>query len=118
MTTVDRKKHAYKRRVNVQALTPAAVKSLEERISRNVRFFCDSLVEEPESGEWSSPMDMTLCVGYLISDIMGDVTFSKNWNVQRDPRYRKFVEEGPLGVAGIHLVSNRRIGCLVYLIDY
>ncbi|KAL8909086.1 MAG: hypothetical protein Q9207_000420 [Kuettlingeria erythrocarpa] len=106
MTTIDRKKHAYKRRVNAQALTSAAIKSLEERILRNVRVFCDSLVEERLVMEWSSPKDMTRHVGWLVSDIMGDVTFSKNWDVQRSDRYRKFVEDGPLGVAGIHLTGH------------
>ncbi|KAL8757990.1 MAG: hypothetical protein Q9184_004061 [Pyrenodesmia sp. 2 TL-2023] len=106
MTTIDRKKHAYKRRVNAQALTSAAIKSLEERILRNVRVFCDSLVEERSVMEWSSPKDMTRHIGWLVSDIMGDVTFSKNWEVQRSARYRKFVEDGPLGVAGIHLTGH------------
>ncbi|KAL8788329.1 MAG: hypothetical protein Q9213_001726 [Squamulea squamosa] len=106
MTTIDRKKHAYKRRVNVQALTPATIKSLEEQILRNTRVFCDLLIDgELDEAEWSSPKDMTQRVGWLVSDIMGDITFSKNWNVQKEARWRKFVEDGPLGVAGIHLTG-------------
>ncbi|KAL8712489.1 MAG: hypothetical protein Q9220_003337 [cf. Caloplaca sp. 1 TL-2023] len=103
MTTIDRKKHAFKRRVNVQALTAANVKNLEERILKNVRYLCDSLVEETSSTSWSPPKNMTKMFAYLVSDIMGDVTFSKNWNVQQQSQNRKFVEDGPLGVAGIHL---------------
>ncbi|KAL8770192.1 MAG: hypothetical protein Q9209_004034 [Squamulea sp. 1 TL-2023] len=106
MTTIDRKKHAYKRRVNVQALTPATIKSLEGQILRNIRVFCDLLVDgEGDEAGWSSPRDMTKRVGWLVSDIMGDITFSKNWNVQKEARWRKFVEDGPLGVAGIHLTG-------------
>ncbi|KAL8951297.1 MAG: hypothetical protein Q9222_002719 [Ikaeria aurantiellina] len=105
MTTIDRKKHAFKRRVNVQALTPTNVKSLEERILKNIRYFCDSLIEETSPTGWSVSKNMTKLFGYLVSDIMGDVTFSKNWNVQRQIRNRKFVEDGPLGVAGIHLTG-------------
>jgi cytochrome P450 len=40
-----------------------------------------------------------------VSDIMGDVTFSKNWDVQRDKERRHFVDDSALGTAGIHLVS-------------
>ena len=104
MTIIDKKKHAFRRRINVKALTPKAIKDLEDKILENVRYFCHGLVDE-ESHEWSSAKDMTKLVGYLVSDIMGDVTFSRNWNVLRDAENRHFVEELPKGVSGIHLVS-------------
>lgn len=42
---------------------------------------------------------------YLISDTMGDITFSRNWNVLRHDENRHIVDELPKGVVGIHLVS-------------
>ena len=105
MTTIDKKKHAFKRRVNVKALTPNAVKSMEEQILKNIRYYCQCLSEGKPLAEWSSAKDMTKLVGYLVSDIMGDVTFSRNWDVLQNDENRHFVEELPQGVAGIHLVG-------------
>ncbi len=51
---------------------------------------------------------MSKVVGYLISDIMGDTTLSGNWNTQRDPQNRHFVEQSTPETAGIHLVSWRK----------
>ena len=105
MTTIDKKKHAFKRRVNVQALTPTAIKASEEMILENIRYFCDVCIGAGTI-EWTTPKDMTELLCYLVSDIMGDITFSRNWNVQRDPQNRDIVKGLPDGVAGIHLVGT------------
>lgn len=105
MTTIDRKEHAYKRRVNVQALNPKSVKNLESRILKNIRIFYSNLLDHnADSGTWNAARDMSKEIGYLVSDIMGDITFSKNWNTLKDPAHRQFVEDSALGTAGIHLV--------------
>jgi hypothetical protein len=109
MTEIDRDKHSLKRRVNATALSLEAVRNVEERILRNIRYFFTQLVDEkpvdPEG--WSAPRNVSRVVGYLVSDIMGDVTFSKNWNVQRERSQRHFVDDGAMGTAGMHLVSPR-----------
>jgi hypothetical protein len=99
------KEHAFRRRVNVRALSAVNLKSMEEKILRNIRYFCSQLVDDNTEG-WSSPRDMSKHVGYLISDIMGDITFSKNWEVQRKPNNRDLLVSLPEGVASIHLVSK------------
>lgn len=107
MTEIDRNKHAFKRRVNTRALNSQSIKGMEEQILKNVRFFCDTLIDENllDDFGWSPARNMSKVVSYLISDIMGDLTFSKNWNVQRDSTNRHFVEDGGMATAGIHLVS-------------
>ena len=107
MTTIDRKEHAYKRRINAQALNVRSIKSLEEQILKNIRKFSQGLLDGVvDLRTWGAPKNMSKEVGYLVSDIMGDVTFSKNWNTLEDPEYRRFVEDSALGTAGVHLVSH------------
>ena len=105
MTMINKKAHAARRRVTVQALTAPKVKAMEGKMLDNIRYFCHSLASQ-DAASWSKPRDITKLAGYLVSDIMGDLTFSKNWDVQRSHKNRHFVEELPLGVAGIHLVSQ------------
>lgn len=104
-TTPDMKEHAFRRRVNVRALSPANIKGMEEQILKNVRYFCETLVDG-DGHDWSSPHDMSKLVGYLVSDIMGDITFSKSFDVQRKPDNRDLLTSLPQAVAGIHLVSD------------
>ena len=106
MTMLDKKKHAFRRQINVRALTPRVIHDLQDKILQNVRYFCNGLIEETTS-DWSSAKDMTKLFGYLISDIMGDITFSRNWNVLRDGENRRFIEGFPKATAGIHLVSPK-----------
>ena len=108
MTTINKKEHAIKRRINVKAVRPEAIVAVQDQILQNIRYFCSTLVDEGKSDDWSASRNMSKVVGYLISDIMGDITFSKSWNTQRDPRYRNFVEDSTLGTAGIHLVCWRQ----------
>ena len=105
MTTTNKKEHAFKRRINVKALRPQAIEAVQDQILQNIRYFCCILVDEGKSGEWSASRNMSKVVGYLISDIMGDITFSKNWNTQRDPQNRHFVEDSTLGTACVYFVS-------------
>ncbi|KAF2680559.1 benzoate 4-monooxygenase cytochrome-like protein P450 [Lentithecium fluviatile CBS 122367] len=103
-TTPDMKEHAFRRRVNVRALNPANIKGLEEQILKNIRFFCETLHDSKRDG-WSSPHNMSKLVGYLISDIMGDVTFSKSFDMQKNADNRDLLSSLPQAVAGIHLVG-------------
>ena len=98
------KEHAFRRRVNVRALSAANIKGMEEQILKNIRYFCETLTDKSEEG-WSTAHNMSKVVGYLISDIMGDVTFSKSHDMQRKPDNRDLLVSLPEAVAGIHLVS-------------
>lgn len=106
-TTVDHKKHAFRRRVNVTALTPAAVKEYGSQVSPHVDYFIELMSAGIVGEDWGPPQDVSKSVAYCIADIMGALTFGKTWNVQREDTYRKIIEEGPLGVAGLHLVSDQ-----------
>ncbi|KAL5375433.1 hypothetical protein DPSP01_011240 [Paraphaeosphaeria sporulosa] len=103
-TTPDWKEHAFRRRVNVRALSPANIKGMEEKILQNIRYFHDTLVDG-EGQDWSTPRNMSELIGYLISDIMGDMTFSKSFDVQRKPDNRDVMRGLPRAVADIHAVG-------------
>lgn len=107
------KDHAFRRRVNVQAINPTTIKQMEGRILRNIRYFCSQLIDCKDNGKdvtpgdnWSNARDMTKNVGYLVSDIMGDVIFGRRWETMRRPENRDLITKLPEAVAGIHLVNS------------
>ncbi len=107
MTTIDKTHHAFKRRVTAQALSQKSINGLEGLILKNTRDFCNLLLDCHTSGKvWSSAKDMTLMVSYAVSDIMGDVTFSRSWDTQTSADNRHILELLPQGTCGINLVSR------------
>ncbi|MCJ1237514.1 hypothetical protein MMC14_005500 [Varicellaria rhodocarpa] len=105
MTTIDKKNYAFKRRINVMALNSRAIKEMEETMLKNIRYFSSTIAND-RSPDWTSGHDMSNYIGYLVSDIMGDITFSRNWDVQKQHTNRHLAEELPRGVAGIHLTGH------------
>ena len=103
-TTMSWKEHAFRRRVNVQAINPTSIKRMEERILRNIRYFSTQLVDD-EAQDWSNGREMSKMIGCLVSDIMGDVIFGRRWETMRKPDNRDLLTKLPEAVAGIHLVS-------------
>ena len=105
------KEHAVRRRINVQAINPTTIKQMEQRIVRNIRYFCSQLTDDDGNNdkgsntEWNKARNMTKNIGYLVSDIMGDVIFGRRWETMRKPDNRDLITKLPEAVAGIHLVS-------------
>ena len=108
MTTIDKRTHAFKRRINVRALTDDTFKSMEDTVLKSVRTLCGMLIDGDGDNEWSSARNMTTLTSYVTSDIMGDMSFSRNWNVLESDENRDIVEFLPQGVAGVNLVSFSR----------
>ncbi|KAJ6086228.1 hypothetical protein N7486_010509 [Penicillium sp. IBT 16267x] len=108
LTTIDRKTHAFKRRVTSSAVSISAVKGLEELILQNVRVLCASLSKDAGhiEGDWGKSHDMTKRIQYLLSDVMGDVTFSRNWSIQDSPANRHILDLMSLGTSGINLAGH------------
>ena len=111
LTTTDSKAHAFRRRVNVQAITPAIIPQFEELVNPHLDVFLDTVgkdagfVTDGEKG-WSSATEMSGAIAYCIADIMGSMTFGTTWDVQKEPQYRPFIKGLSQGVAGIHLVCS------------
>lgn len=111
-TTVDKKKHAFRRRVNVTALTPAAVRGYGGQVATHVDELMRQMGERASSKQdhegWGPPEDVSKSFAYCIADIMGCLTFGQSWNAQKNEQYRKIVEGSPLGVTGMMLLGHRQ----------
>lgn len=107
-TTVDKKKHAFRRRVNMTAVTPTAVKGYGGQIATHVDELMRQMSERASSKTddqgWGPPEDVSKSFAYCIADIMGCLTFGQSWNTQKSEKYRKTIEDGPLGVTGMVFV--------------
>ncbi|TGO86488.1 hypothetical protein BPOR_0299g00040 [Botrytis porri] len=95
VTTIDKKLHAIKRRILVKALNPQAVQELQNLIYQNTQRFSQYLREGKNGkvsvGEWTHPHDMSKALTYLQADIMGDVTFSRNWGMLNNEENRHII---------------------------
>ena len=109
MTTIDRKAHAFKRRIDAEALTHGAIQEMEAPVLRNVRYFCTQMIDETllNRKEWSEPRDMSKWPGYLMTDIMGDITFHRNWKMMESSKNRELLKTLSAGVAGLNMVRNK-----------
>lgn len=115
-TTLDPKEHAFRRRVNNQALTPAVVQLYENRVTPHVSFMLEQLEEDLHSADgheqwagedgWGRAHNMTKTLMYCIADVTADVIFSQPWNVQRDPRNRPQIENLGKSAKGLLLVGH------------
>jgi hypothetical protein len=105
MTTIDKKKHEVKRGILTHALNSAAVKQMEEKVLKNIRRLCELLIDQDDKSKWSNPKDMTTLVGFCTSDIMGDTTFSRNWNMLDSKNNRDIFYIIPRGISGLTLAS-------------
>jgi len=114
VTTIEKRAHAIRRRISVRALTPAAVKGLESLITKNSQIFFEKIEEErsksqvyPEDiQEWGPGMNMSKWISWLMSDIMGDVTFSRNWNLMKSKKNRHIVDVLSVGACLINTVIS------------
>ncbi|KAF7915318.1 uncharacterized protein EAE98_011184 [Botrytis deweyae] len=95
LTTIDKKIHALKRRILVKALNPQAVQELQNLAYQNTQRFSEYLREGKDglvsAGEWTHAHDISKALTYLQADIMGDVTFSRNWGMLNDEENRHMV---------------------------
>lgn len=116
MSTQDVKSHAFRRRVNVAAITSTAIKDFEELVTPHVDLLMNlvgqgaGVVGDGEAG-WTSGRDMSSYFGHCIADMMGSVTFNRSWETQKEEKYRHFVKGSPDGVCGIHLVGHLQYLC-------
>lgn len=115
-TTLNAKEHAFRRRINNQALVPGMLQNYEDRVTPHVTFMVNRLKDsvlgvggkERQGGEtgWSPPVNFTRTVMYCIADIIADVVFGQPWNVQRDPRNRRHIEDLGKSTTGLLVVGH------------
>ena len=70
---------------------------------KNMGTFFEGLLDSEHVGKpgWHSPRNMTEMISYVLSDIMGDITFSRNWETQKSTTNRhilKLLTQGTMGI--------------------
>jgi len=81
MTTIDRKAHAFKRRVDAEALTLTAIQNLEPIVLKNIRLFYQKMLDEQANNtkaSWNKARNLLEWTRYIMTDIIGDITFHQN----------------------------------------
>lgn len=94
MTTwnsIDFEIHGRKRRVLNHAFSDKALRSAEPFIIHNIDRWCEIIAEEVPDAGWSSSLDMTDWVNYLIFDILGDLCFGKSFDMKEREGNMKYV---------------------------
>ncbi|KUI56624.1 hypothetical protein VP1G_04047 [Cytospora mali] len=124
-TTLNPKEHAFRRRVNNQALTPGILQAYEGRVTPHIAYMVELLKKDldsvPENAQgkgekegWGSAYNMTRTLMYCVADIMADLVFNQPWNVQRDPRNRRHIEQLSKSTTGLlvagHMQTVFRLG--------
>ncbi len=92
---------------------------MEGHVLKNVRKFCKKMMqqdafekhetdvlngEKPVEG-WSQAKNMTLWADYLAFDIMGDLCFSRSFDMLDSSENHYMLDVLPAGVQGLNIVS-------------
>ena len=105
MTTIDRRIHGFKRRINTQALGTKTINNSEDTILDSIRLLC-SQIQPSDLQTWSQPLDLGERLRWLTFDIMADVTFGESWNMIMRKDNRWILEMLPVGVSMINMVGT------------
>ena len=85
-STTDRELHAKKRRVMGQAFTDASLRGMEEYVLPHVRLLSEKIA--PTDDEGTTTRDMGLWSNYLTFDVMGDVSFGRDFGMLESDELR------------------------------
>ncbi|KAA8564223.1 hypothetical protein EYC84_011169 [Monilinia fructicola] len=112
LTTIDKHVHASKRRLMVKALNAQAVQGLQNVIYRNSERFSEYLqkgkIGKVPVGEWTQAHDMSKATAYLQADMMGDMTFSRSWEMLRDEENHHILEIISQGALAMNTLGHMR----------
>ncbi|KAL6899905.1 cytochrome P450 [Trichoderma evansii] len=116
-TLIDKKEHAWKKRILSQKFSDSAIRSYEPKVLELVDRFCDVLCPKPSEDEddesentetksvWSEPFNMATWCDNLFFDLMTTIVFGECFDLIRSPWYRYIPEA--LGR------SNQRVSVIV-----
>lgn len=61
--------------------------------------------ESDDDAAWGKRKNVTKLISWLMSDIVGDVSFSTNWNLMQSEKNRHLIDVLPLGACLMNTVS-------------
>ena len=101
-------KHAFRRRIISQACSPSAIQTLQQHIIKNAAKLCGYLNDSNGPGHWSTPKDMSQWIGFVTTDIIGDLCFTRNWNLMGSNKNRDILQAFEDGSGALSIVSSPR----------
>lgn len=95
-TIIDRQSHAKRKRILQSSFTEPALKDVEHVLLKNTAEFCRNLLDDtdassPRANGWGPARNLSLIVGYMTFDTMGEMVFSKSFGMQHSPKFRGFL---------------------------
>jgi cytochrome P450 len=88
-TTIDKREHAFRRRVLAPAFSESALREQERFVSESACIFLEQMTKEKEEDGWSAPKDLTEWVTYYGFDFISDLSFGSRFKLleEEDHRY-------------------------------
>ncbi|MCJ1396735.1 hypothetical protein MMC18_009627 [Xylographa bjoerkii] len=88
LSVIDKSKHAFQRKVLSAAFSDKAVCSAETFVVRKVDRWCD-IITDSSRDDWGPPKNMSEWAEYLVFDVLGDLTFGRNFKI-KEPGANEF----------------------------
>ncbi|KAE8316165.1 cytochrome P450 [Aspergillus transmontanensis] len=90
---IDKKKHAFKRRILFQAFTDNALNGVQDQVLSHVTGFCAMLNPPPSDGvglsfDWGPSVDIAPLCDYLAFDVISDLCYGRSFGMLKSDRYR------------------------------
>jgi cytochrome P450 len=109
-TILDRKVHAKRKRILQLGFLERALSDVEHVLLRNTDEFCDILLDDSiknpvDSDGWGPGRNLSLLVGYLTFDNMGEMVFSKSFGMQNRDTNRAFLGLSRDALRGLNTVA-------------
>jgi cytochrome P450 len=109
-TILDRKVHAKRKRVLQLGFSERALSDVEHILLRNTDEFCDILLDDSTKNSvdqkgWGPARNLSLLVGYLTFDNMGEMVFSKSFGMQHRDTNRAFLGLSMDALRGLNTVA-------------
>jgi cytochrome P450 len=95
-TTIDKREHAFRRRVLAPAFSESALRDQEVFINENADIFLKQITKDTENDGWSTPKDFNEWITYYGFDFISDLSFGSRFKLleQEEHRYLPGLLEG------------------------
>jgi cytochrome P450 len=87
-TVIDKKEHAWRRRVLAPAFSTRALHDQEQFIVENADILVEQMTKEIGTDGWSKPKDLSVWTTYFGFDFISDVAFGSRFGLLEDSEHR------------------------------
>ncbi len=80
---------------------------MEQAVLENVHLFCYKILDSPDINSqngWHRAINLTELIGHLMTDIMGDIIFHRNWEMVERNYGKDILGILTEGVTGLNMV--------------